>query len=251
MKNKMKIVKIHDRRSGHDSCINEGFYGRFLKLLVKPKAGALIQNSVFLVSDKDKGTQQSGNRLNNQTVDLTTVFAINTEMVEWACVLRGYDAQTMLSGKSSGNSWEEIPGLPGGPKVRLQKFLKAYPRWVEENVGHATEWLEQTARRLGKNDVLDAIACVNRKQSKNLIDSAWREVKKLLDVPANWNNSWTAVRSAPFKIAMAVQKKYKDSWNLNGSYAFRFKGERPIHPGEANGYVALPSYNVKLREFKT
>lgn len=244
-------VSVSDTRSGHDGAATGGDYGNFTRLLLAPKKGVKIEECVFLVSDEDSGEYQSGNQLNYHSTDRTTVFMVDPKKVEWACFMRGYDANPFVNGRSSKTSYEEISGLPAGPLIELQQFLEAYPKWVDENSGGATEWLWELAKKIDPHqEYHKAIDFAGRKTAKNQINSAWQNVAQFFGVSAKWGYSWTGVNSATIKIALAVQKAKKVEWGLTGKNAYQFSTLMPKHPGEVkrDSYVSLPDYYVKLKK---
>lgn len=111
----------------------------------------------------------------------------------------------------------------------MENFLSQWLYWVNENSPLAEEWLEVTVGRR-REGVLYLVEYARRKTSKNRRDRAWGAVSEALEVEVRWPYTLTGVRSAPLRIAIAVQRKYKDSWYLTGKQAFRYRGERPSYP---------------------
>ncbi len=210
------------------------------------KAHSEIEETVFVVKEEISKEHGSGNQLK---ANKTALLAINQGLIEWACVKR----TTFYNPSSTQESWEEIPGVPSGPLLELQKFLELYPEWVERNTYSAAEWLYKITQREEIGDsIFEPVDIAVSKTRKNDLDAAWKDVARAFGLEnVKWPNTLTGVKAAPIKIAQAVQHNLGDSWGLRGETAFRWEGEKPKHPGTIKkDYILVGCGHKHLKKFQ-
>ncbi len=250
------FLKIEDCRNGLNGELSSEAYGKYSELAIKLTSGTDLREAVFIVSE----SRRSGKILNNpqpMKIAKETILAMDRYKIIWGCTRKCYEASPSRPGISTQKRWEAIPGFPGGHPVKIQKFLDQYQEWVEENSDLAAKWLFSLAQ---EEDFLDeySVELLDRaigSCGKEKQNSAWEEVARDLGTRVKWPYSITGIRSAPIKIAQALQNNKKETWGLRGDRAFSYKGEKPRYPGDfKKDYILIGcGYNeigVELKQFR-
>lgn len=228
-------VAVHDARTEIDG----KYYGDYSRLAVRTKNVPLAE-AVQLVSDRFDAREQAR----------ITVYVLKTDLIEWACRIEGYSAPPAKRGKGSREVYKEIAGIAGGYKLATQRFLDRYGVWVTQNADPAEAYLRALCENKGRKDVVQAINRTRQMDSQQSIDSAWKEVARLLGMTPNWQGSWNAIKGAPINIVEWLQENKGREWKLTGATAYRPITEKPILPSRVEAYQILPDRILMVAECK-